>query len=101
MGGRRQVRIAHAEIDDIGAGIPCRCLGLVDLFEDVRRQTADAVEIFHRSRAPDASKAGVGCTFGSKAESGSAKETCSLNDLGRFRRQTVESACFTMQVWLR
>ncbi len=49
MGRRRQIRIAHAEIDDIGAGIACSRLGPVDLFEHVRRQTADAVKIFHRS----------------------------------------------------
>src|SRR5581483_10113303 len=49
----RQVRIAHAEIDDIGAGIARGRLGLVDLLEHIRRQTADAVKIFHGPRAPD------------------------------------------------
>ena len=47
MGRRRQVRIAHAEVDDVGAGIPRGRLGPVDLFEHVRRQTADAVKLFH------------------------------------------------------
>ena len=49
MGRRRQIRIAHAEIDDVGAGIPRGRLGPVDLLEHVRRQTADAVKIFHGS----------------------------------------------------
>ena len=52
MGRRRQVRIAHAEVDDVGTRVPRGRLGLVDLFEHVRRQTADAVEIFHWSQAP-------------------------------------------------
>jgi hypothetical protein len=47
VGRRRKVRIAHAEIDDIGARVPRGRLGLIDLFEHVRRQTADAVKIFH------------------------------------------------------
>jgi hypothetical protein len=47
MGRRRQVRIAHAEIDDVSAGISRGRLGPVDLLEHVRRQTADAVKFFH------------------------------------------------------
>ena len=47
MGRRRQVRIAHAHVDDVGPGIARSRLGLVDLLEHVRRQTADAVKIFH------------------------------------------------------
>ena len=47
MGGRRQVGIAHAEIDDVGAGIACCGLGAVDLLEDVGRQTPDAMKLFH------------------------------------------------------
>src|ERR1700688_226631 len=47
MRGRRQVGIAHAEIDDIGAGITGRSFRAIDLFENVRRQPADAVKIFH------------------------------------------------------
>ena len=47
MRGRRQVGIAHAEIDDIGAGVARRRLGPVDLLEHVRRQPADAVKFFH------------------------------------------------------
>ncbi len=45
---RRQVRIAHAEIDDVRAGVAGHRLGAVDRFEHVRRQTLDAVELFHR-----------------------------------------------------
>ena len=48
MGGRRQIGIAHAEIDDVGPRIAGARLGPVHLFEHVRRQAADAVEIFHR-----------------------------------------------------
>src|SRR5260370_908528 len=57
MGGRRQVRIAHAEIDHIGPSVPCRCLGLVDLLEALSRQTAAAVRIFPPSRPPAAAQA--------------------------------------------
>ncbi len=42
---RRQVGIAHAEIDDVGAACACRCLQPIDLGEDVGRQTLDAVEV--------------------------------------------------------
>ncbi|MHC2693548.1 hypothetical protein ACVME9_006039 [Bradyrhizobium liaoningense] len=49
MRRRRQIRIAHAEVNDVGAGIPRGCLGPVDLFEHVRRQAADAVKLFHGS----------------------------------------------------
>jgi hypothetical protein len=52
MRGRRQVRIAHAEIDDICPGIACDRLRLVDDFENVRGETADAVKIFHKPFAP-------------------------------------------------
>ena len=48
MRGRRQVRIAHAEIDDVGARVARRRLGAIDLLEDVGRQAADAVKFFHR-----------------------------------------------------
>ena len=47
MLGRRQVRIAHAEVDDVGSRIAGGRLGAVDLLEDVRGQTADAVKFFH------------------------------------------------------
>jgi hypothetical protein len=45
---RRQIGVAHAEIDDVGAAIAGRGLGAVHLLENVRRQPADAIEIFHR-----------------------------------------------------
>ena len=38
--GGLQVRIAHAEIDDVGAPCPCRCLDAIELLENVRRQDA-------------------------------------------------------------
>src|SRR5205823_4158534 len=47
MRGGRQVGISHAEIDDIGARIACRGLRAIDLLEDVRRQTPNAVKLFH------------------------------------------------------
>ncbi len=47
MLGRRQVRIAHAEIDDVDALGALGGLDLVDLFEDVGRQALDAVKIGH------------------------------------------------------
>src|SRR6185369_7593939 len=52
MGRRRQVRIAHAHVDDVGPGIARGRLGLIDLLEHVRRQAADAVKIFHGTLAP-------------------------------------------------
>ena len=48
--GRGQVGIAHAEIDDVGAGGAGLGLELVDLLEDVRRQAPHAVKVAHRSR---------------------------------------------------
>jgi hypothetical protein len=54
VGRRRQIRIAHAHVDNVGAGIARRCLGAIDLLEDVRWQAADAVEIFHWSITPAA-----------------------------------------------
>ena len=50
VGRRRQVRIAHTEIDDIGPGVPRGGLGSIDLLEHVGRQTADAVKLFHELR---------------------------------------------------
>ena len=46
---RRQVGIAHAEIDDVGAARAGAGLQPVDLLEDVRRQPADLVKFFHVS----------------------------------------------------
>src|SRR5262249_35997607 len=43
-----QIRIAHAEIDDVRACVAGLRLCLIHLFKDVRRQTANAVEVFHR-----------------------------------------------------
>ena len=45
---RRQIGIAHAEIDDVGAAVARTGLRPVHLFEHVGRQSADAVEIVHR-----------------------------------------------------
>jgi hypothetical protein len=45
---RRQIRISHAEIDDVGAGRSRARLQAVDLFEDVGRKAADLVKLFHR-----------------------------------------------------
>src|ERR1700686_3932443 len=48
MRRRRQIRIAHAEIDDVRSRIAGPRLGPVHLFEHIGRQAADAVEVFHR-----------------------------------------------------
>ena len=45
--GRRQIRIAHAQIDDIGATVARGRLGAIDLLEHVRREAADAIKFFH------------------------------------------------------
>ena len=45
--GRRQVGIAHAEIDDVGAARAGAGLQPVDLLEDVGRKPADLVKFFH------------------------------------------------------
>jgi hypothetical protein len=47
MVGRREVGIAHAEIDDVGPGVAGGGLGAIDLLEDVGRQAPYAVEFFH------------------------------------------------------
>ena len=52
MLGRGQVRIAHAEIDDVGAAGAGLGLELVDLLEDIRRQAPHPVKIAHRSHWP-------------------------------------------------
>ena len=52
MLGRGQVGIAHAEIDDVGAAGAGLGLELVDLLEDIRRQTPHPVKIAHRSHWP-------------------------------------------------
>ena len=57
VGRRRQVRIAHAEIDDVGAGVASGRLGAVDLLEHVGRQAPDAVKFFHRFNLCDAKPA--------------------------------------------
>ena len=55
--GRGQIGIAHAEIDDVGAGGAGLGLELVDLLEDVRRQPPRAVEVRHR--VPHSRRAGL------------------------------------------
>jgi hypothetical protein len=47
---RRQVGIAHAQVDDVGAASACRRLQPVDLGEDVGRQTLDAVKVLVQGR---------------------------------------------------
>ena len=50
--GRRQVGIAHAEIDDVGAAGAGRGLDPVDLLEDVGRQALDAVKVGRHRPCP-------------------------------------------------
>ena len=52
MLGRGQIGVAHAEIDDVGAGGAGLGLELVDLLEDVRRQAPHPVKVAHRSKWP-------------------------------------------------
>ena len=47
MRWRRQIRIAHAEIDDVRPRIAGARLGPVHLFKHIGRQAADAVKFFH------------------------------------------------------
>ncbi len=47
MRGRRQVGIAHAKIDDIGAAVTSGRLGAIDLLEDIGRQPANTIKVFH------------------------------------------------------
>src|SRR5215470_6573013 len=49
MSRRRQVGVAHTEIDDVRPRIAGRRLGTVHLFENIRRQPSDAVKFFHVS----------------------------------------------------
>jgi hypothetical protein len=44
MGRGGEIRIAHAEVDDVGSSGPGLRLGAVHRFEDVGRQALDAVE---------------------------------------------------------
>src|SRR5438105_1975113 len=47
MRRRRQVGIAHAEVDDVGTAIAGHRLGAINLLKDVRRQPADAIKLVH------------------------------------------------------
>src|SRR5437764_1770320 len=47
MRRRRQVGIAHAEVDDVAAAIAGHRLGAINLLKDVRRQPADAIKLCH------------------------------------------------------
>ena len=84
MRRRRQVRIAHAEVDDVGAGVPRGRLGPVDLLEDVRRQAADAVKIFHGSSG-SGNRSGQNHTAIRVARSdfGCLRNSCPIRDLTR------------------
>ena len=48
MTGRRQVGIAHAEVDDVDAAGASLGLQTVDLFEHIGRQTPHAIKIAHQ-----------------------------------------------------
>ena len=50
--GRREVGVAHAEIDDVCPGGAGLGLELVDLLKDVRRQAPHSVEFRHRAIFP-------------------------------------------------
>ena len=50
--GRGQIGVAHAEIDNVGAGGAGLGLQHVDLLEDVRRQAPHPVKVAHRGKWP-------------------------------------------------
>jgi hypothetical protein len=52
MERRRQIGIAHPQIDDVGPGIPRRGFGAVDLLEYVGRQAPDPEELLHAFVTP-------------------------------------------------
>ena len=46
--GRRQIGIAHAQVDDVTARMACRSAHRVDFGDDIGRQALDAVKfVFH------------------------------------------------------
>ncbi len=49
---RRQIRVSHAEINDVGTGVAGLRFEAVDLFEDVGRQAPHAVELGLHLKAP-------------------------------------------------
>src|SRR5438270_8934664 len=86
VGRRRQVRIAHAHVDDVGPGIARSRLGLVDLLEHVRRQTADAVKIFHGTLCSDNRQDRIGGTFAAiETGLGFGQKSRSIKDLERIQ----------------
>src|SRR5205085_762528 len=91
MGRRRQVRVAHAEVDDVGTGVPRGRLGPVDLFEHVRRQTADAVKIFHGTLAPTTGKTESREPWRFEAEFGFVQKSRLIKDLERIQAQGPSS----------
>jgi len=44
---RRQIRVAHPEVDDVGAVGPRRSFQAIDLFKHVWRQASYLVEFIH------------------------------------------------------
>jgi hypothetical protein len=48
--GRRQIGVAHAEIDDVLARRARRCPHAVDFGDDIGRQALDAVEFLGHGR---------------------------------------------------
>ena len=59
MRRRRQVGIAHAEVNDIRTIGAQACLGHVHLLEHVGRQAPDLVEIQHHVGSPVSNPAGL------------------------------------------
>src|SRR2546429_9027993 len=93
MGRRRQVRIAHAHVDDVGPGIARSRLGLVDLLEHVRRQTADAIKIFHGTLAPATGRTESDGTFAAiETRLGFGQKSRSIKDLERIQARDPRSS---------
>ena len=89
---RRQVGIAHAEIDDVGAARAGAGLQPVDLLEDIGRKAADLVKLFH-VRNPGAGGVCCGAIYTDLTGQGRAA-SLALDDL---QRVASCSSCKTLQ----
>ena len=85
MRRRRQVRITHAEIDDIGTSIPRGRLGPVDLLEHIRRQTAYAVKLFHGTLLRQPAGTESPANFATKLNFGFVQKSRKIKDLVRIQ----------------
>jgi len=52
---RRQIRITHSEINDVGSSRSRRCLQAIYLFKDIRWQATDFMKFFRHDPVPEGS----------------------------------------------